>query len=164
MKLFKQEVINIVKMYTNYVSEKTNIPEEELYKLLLIKTKTKKPTITIPITNKIYDKENLSKDYCTFVNTNTNKKCIKLICDHDQYLCKKHYKLHLKKMEKNIKIKNNTAKLININEYINSSVKELVYNDQKIYIDYFNKIYTIDNDNNAQMIGNVDSDGKYIIK
>ena len=42
MKLFKKEILNVVKTYTSYISTKTNIPEEELYKLLLIQNKSSK--------------------------------------------------------------------------------------------------------------------------
>ncbi len=42
MKLFKKEILNVVKTYTSYISTKTNIPEEELYKLLSIENKSSK--------------------------------------------------------------------------------------------------------------------------
>ena len=38
------------------------------------------------------------------VITQKIKICPKLVCEHNKFLCKKHYKLHLKKMEKNKKM------------------------------------------------------------
>ena len=32
-----------------------------------------------------------------------------------------------------------------------------------MYVDYFNKLYIIDNNNNASLIGNIDLNGEYII-
>ena len=209
MKLFKKEILNVVKTYTSYISTKTNIPEEELYKLLLIQNKSSKvkkinTTGYIMFVKKMHetcdnnlnftdksklignawcslttDKKleynklavntnensniNSEKDYCTFINIKKDKKCNKFICEHNKLLCKKHYKLHLKKMEKSKKIKDITENIIDINKYTNSNVKLIIHDDKEMYVDYFNKLYIIDNNNNASLIGNIDLDGKYII-
>ena len=189
MKLFKKEIFNVVKTYTSNISNKINIPEDELYELLLIRnesSKTKKINTTgyIMLVKKTHetcdDKSKLignawcslttdknleynEKDYCTFINIKKDKKCNKFVCEYDKLLCKKHYKLHLKKIEKSKKIKDITENIIDINQYTNSSVKFIIHDDKEMYIDYFNNIYIIDNDNNANLIGKIDINGEYII-
>lgn len=99
------------------------------------------------------DNDNL----CTWINEKNNKKCYKNIYDNEYNLCKKHWKLFLKKknfLERNRQKQN----VIKFDDYINSQVKEMSYNDSIIYRDMYNRIYSLDEQNNASCIGEVIND------
>jgi len=94
---------------------------------------------------------------CTWVNEKNNKKCFKNIYENEYNLCKKHFKVFIKKksfLEKN-KEKQNQIKF---DDYINSEVQEILHNDQNIYSDMYNRIYSLDEKNNALCIGEIIDD------
>ena len=77
--------------------------------------------------------------------------------ENEYNLCKKHFKVFIKKkifLEKN-KEKQNQIKF---DDYINSEVQEISHNDQNIYSDMYNRIYSLDEKNNALCIGEIIDD------
>ena len=92
---------------------------------------------------------------CTWINEKNNKKYLKDIYDNEYNFCKKHFKIFLKKktfLERN-KEKQNQIKFDN---YKNSEVQEILHNNSTIYSDIYNRIYTLDEQNNASCIGEID--------
>ena len=94
---------------------------------------------------------------CTWVNEKNNKKCFKNIYDNEYNLCKKHFKLFLKRktfLERN-KEKQNQIKF---DDYMNSEVQEIIHNNSTIYYDMYKCIYSLDEQNNASCIGEIIDD------
>lgn len=98
-----------------------------------------------------------SDNICTWVNEKNKKKCFKDIYDNEYNLCKKHFKLFLKKksfLERN-KEKQNQIKFDN---YMNSEVQEIIQDNSTIYYDIYQRVYSLDEQNNALCIGEIIDD------
>ena len=104
-----------------------------------------------------HDTDNDNDNICTWVNEKNNKKCFKDIYDNEYNLCKKHFKLFSKRksfLERN-KEKQNQIKF---DDYTNSEVQEILYNNSTIYYDMYKRIYSLDEQNNASCIGEIIDD------
>jgi hypothetical protein len=107
--------------------------------------------------NNMVEHDTDNDNICTWVNEKNNKKCFKDIYDNEYNLCKKHFKLFSKRksfLERN-KEKQNQIKF---DDYTNSEVQEILYNNSTIYYDIYKRIYSLDEQNNALCIGEIIDD------
>ena len=108
-------------------------------------------------TNNMVEHDTDNDNICTWVNEKNNKKCFKNIYDNEHNLCKKHFKLFIKRksfLERN-KEKQNQIKF---DDYINSEVQEILHDNSTIYCDMYKRIYSLDEQNNASCIGEIIDD------
>ena len=110
--------------------------------------------------NKILKKEEISDNICTWINIKNNKQCSKVIFCKDTKMCKKHFKLY----EKKIKYQQRNNPIIKeqiIDNYKNTEVEEFIYESKIMYKDIYNRIYNVNEKNQATCIGQI-SDDVYI--
>lgn len=110
--------------------------------------------------NKILKKEEISDHICTWINVQNNKQCSKIIYCKDTKMCKKHFKLYQKKIKyqqrNNPRIKEQV-----IDNYKNTEVEEFIYESKIMYKDIYDRLYNVNDENQASCIGQI-SNKKYV--
>jgi len=107
--------------------------------------------------NTIYDDDDDDdvKNKCRWINEKNDKKCLKKIYDEKYSFCKKHYKVFMKKKTF---LENKQKETILYNNYKDSEVIKFLYNDITIYKDIYNRLYSIDKNNDASCIGYIENE------
>ena len=102
-------------------------------------------------------KEEILDNICTWINVQNNKQCSKVIYCKDTKMCKKHFKLYEKKIKyqqrNNPRIKEQI-----IDNYKNTEVEEFIYESKIVYKDIYDRLYTVNEKNQASCIGQISDD------
>jgi len=143
----KKEKINFVDKAKSIGTKWGNLTEQEkeVYKSQAHYNNTKLVSIS---------SENIKEEQCIWISNKTKKRCIKIFVDMDCKLCKKHYKLNLKKKEYLEREQNDNLNELDSN-YINSKLVEYIYESKVYYKDIYNRFYIINQNNIASCVGHI---------